>query len=284
MVNLQVRPAHIGDQSRLSSFLNFQSHIHRHLDWRSPLDWLGYQPFLVAETEHNLEAVMACPPDPPRIAWIRIFAASSLVSTKFVWDLLLNNTISLLEPKADYRLVALALQDWFERLLVTSGFASRQKIVVLDWNGKMPAAITLPEPIAIRKMIEEDLPVVQTLDELAFEPLWHNSLDALKLAFRQSSFNTVAVAENTVIGYQMSTSIPFNGHLARLAVDPAYQGQNIGYNLVYNLLQEFKKLGIWRVTVNTQSDNYASLSLYEKMGFHRTGELFPVYEYPLSKS
>jgi ribosomal protein S18 acetylase RimI-like enzyme len=281
MFNLRVRPAEIGDQARLAAFLNFQTHIHRHLDWRSSLDWLGQQPFLIAETNHNLEAILACPPDPPRIAWVRIFAASNLVSLKSVWDLLLNHVVPLLNPDDNYRLVALALQDWFERLLVNSGFVSQQKIVVLDWNGKMPAGIDLPHPIVIRKMDEEDLPVVKVLDQLAFEPLWHNSLDALTLAFRQSSYNTVAVAEKKIVGYQISTSIPFNGHLARLAVDPTYQGQNIGYNLVYDLLQEFKKLGVWRVTVNTQSDNYASLALYEKMGFHRTGELFPVYEYPL---
>jgi ribosomal protein S18 acetylase RimI-like enzyme len=228
--------------------------------------------------------VLACPPDPLKIAWIRIFASSSLVSPKSVWDLLLGHSIPLLDPIADYRLVALALQDWFEALLVNSGFTTHQNIVVLEWNGKLPSSIPLPQPIVIRRMKEEDLSAVKTLDQLAFEPLWHNSLDALTLAFKQSSLNTLAVTGNKIIGYQMSTSIPFNGHLARLAVDPAYQGQHIGYNLVYHLLQEFKRLGVWRVTVNTQSDNYSSLSLYEKIGFRRTGELFPVYEYPLIKA
>jgi len=132
--------------------------------------------------------VLACPPDPPKIAWIRIFASSNQVSPKSVWDLLLGNSIPLLDLKADYRLVALALQDWFEALLVNSGFATHQNIVVLEWNGKLPTNIPLPEPITIRGMNEEDLPAVRTLDQLAFEPLWHNSLDALTLAFKQSSF------------------------------------------------------------------------------------------------
>ncbi len=239
----------------------------------------------MAETDHNLEAVLACPPDPPKIAWIRIFAASNLISPKSVWDLLLGSSIPILNVmNADYRLVALALQDWFEALLINSGFATYQNIVVLEWNGKMPANIPIPEPIIIREMNQEDLPAVRILDQLAFKSLWHNSLDALSMAFKQSSINTVAVMGSKIIGYQMSTSFPFNGHLARLAVDPAYQGQNIGYNLVFHLLREFRKLGIWRVTVNTQSDNHASLALYDKIGFRRTGELFPVYEYPLIKA
>ena len=35
--------------------------------------------------------------------------------------------------------------------------------------------------------------------------------------------------------------------------------------------------GIYKLSVNTQSDNAASLSLYQKMGFVRTGEQYPVY-------
>jgi RimJ/RimL family protein N-acetyltransferase len=34
-----------------------------------------------------------------------------------------------------------------------------------------------------------------------------------------------------------------------------------------------------RITVNTQSNNTASLALYEKIGFHRAGEQYPVYIY-----
>jgi len=42
--------------------------------------------------------------------------------------------------------------------------------------------------------------------------------------------------------------------------------------------------GVTRLTVNTQSDNLASLALYEKMGFTVTGEKFPVYCYQVSPS
>jgi ribosomal protein S18 acetylase RimI-like enzyme len=70
------------------------------------------------------------------------------------------------------------------------------------------------------------------------------------------------------------------GHLARLAVLPAYQGRGVGYALVNDLLRQFVFRGIFRVTVNTQADNHASLRLYENMGFQRTGESYPVYMKP----
>jgi ribosomal protein S18 acetylase RimI-like enzyme len=281
MVDLDIRPAQLSDYTKLSAFLNYHSHIHRHLDWKSPLDWLGYQPFLLAENGGEIEAVFASPPDPPQVAWIRIFAASNRVSSQRAWELLSQQAISLLQ-KEDQKphLVALALHDWFEEILINNHFISLQKIIVLEWAGKLPTEIPLSTEISIRKMVKEDLPVVRNLDNIAFEPLWNNSIESLTLAFDQSSSSEVAMKDNHIIGYQISTAIPFNGHLARLAVDPAYQGQNIGYNLVYNMLLEYKKLGIWRVTVNTQDNNLASLSLYDKIGFRKTGEVFPVYEYP----
>jgi ribosomal protein S18 acetylase RimI-like enzyme len=38
---------------------------------------------------------------------------------------------------------------------------------------------------------------------------------------------------------------------------------------------------MYRLTVNTQSDNAASLALYRKTGFHETGERYPVYQLPV---
>ena len=87
-----------------------------------------------------------------------------------------------------------------------------------------------------------------------------------------------------MVGYQISTSFPFSGHLARLAVRPEYQRMNVAYGLVHDLLARFKQQGIWRATVNTQDSNLASISLYEKIGFRRTGEEFAVYEIPLDKA
>ena len=129
-------------------------------------------------------------------------------------------------------------------------------------------------------MVEEDLPEVNEIDKIAFEPLWHNSLESLTLAFNQSSLSTVAENPTQLIGYQISTAIPLSGHLARLAVRPEIQRQHIGYSLVYDMMAHFKKQGAWRITVNTQDDNFASLALYDKIGFRRTGEQFPVFECP----
>jgi ribosomal protein S18 acetylase RimI-like enzyme len=103
-------------------------------------------------------------------------------------------------------------------------------------------------------------------------------MDMLEIAFQQAAVATVAEDQDGIIGYQISTASSGGGHLARLAVHPRVQSQGIGYAIVRDLLAQFYRRGALQVTVNTQLDNLASLALYHKAGFQRTGEVYPVYE------
>jgi ribosomal protein S18 acetylase RimI-like enzyme len=128
-------------------------------------------------------------------------------------------------------------------------------------------------------MTEADLRQVAETDNAAFDPLWHNSLDTIRLAFSQSLIATVAENSHGIFGYQISTGHGQRAHLARLAVRPEVQGRGIGRALLSDLFNRVTQNGISRLSVNTQSDNATSLSLYKKMGFQRTGEEYPVYTF-----
>lgn len=277
--SLQVipKPALPEDLSRLAGFLNAAPYVHRHLDWRGPLEWLGRSPYWLAEQGGEVVGALACPPDPEEIAWIRLFGSNVDISPLEIWSLLLPQAISMLEKTGRNLLAAINLQDWFEPILKQTGFSSRQSIILLEWEGFLPPKRPIPADVLIRPMLLEDLPVVQAVDAKSFAPLWVTSLESLQLAYYQSSYCTVAEDEGGIIGYQISSQTPLAAHLARLAVIPARQGKNIGYNLVYDLLEYFMQERTWRVTVNTQDDNHTSLALYARLGFHRTGEEFPVY-------
>lgn len=273
-----IRQATPRDQTSLAAFLNFQSHVHRHLDWKAPLDWLGSEPFWVAEYHNQPVAVFACPTDPNHVAWIRLFAVSNHLPIRPTWEEMLRKSVEFFSSQPEVAIVGLSLQPWFRDLMVGSGFTTRQSIVVLEWDGGL-----LPEALpsldfVIRKMNPIDLPAVEQIDAISFEPLWQNSLNALELAYEQATYSTVAELNGEIIGYQISTGFPFGGHLARLAVHPLKQRKHIGYALVRDLLIDFKRHGAWRVTVNTQNDNVSSLTLYHRLGFKRTGEEFPVYQ------
>jgi ribosomal-protein-alanine N-acetyltransferase len=276
---ITVRPVTERDRQLLANLIHFEINVHRHLDWRPPLDWVGYQPYLVAERRSKIEAVLICPPDPPEIAWIRMFAVSSELSTKEAWQALWPVAQAQIERQVWYPIAAIPLQSWFRTLLELSNFNQTYNIISLLWERDHPLVEPRNRSIILRAMTVDDLPLVHALDVAAFNPLWRNSISTLKNAFQQAIIATIAEDESGPLGYQISTANPMGGHLARLAVHPQVQGKGIGYALIYDLLNRFKQQDALRVTVNTQQDNLSSLALYEKAGFYLTGEVYPVYQY-----
>ncbi len=279
-LKLSVRTANEADRHQLANLFHFETHVHRHLDWRAPLDWIGHQPYLVAERNNRIIAALICPPDPPGVAWIRLFAASSQYNVSDAWEALWPAAQAELSGNPDIGFGAIPLQQWFRTLLENSGFYHSGDVVLMLWQHGSP----LPKPNealpSIRPMNFDDLPSIASVDAAAFEPIWQNSLESLELAFRQAAVATVVEDGEDIVAYQISTASPMGGHLARLAVHPRMQGRGIGYALVYDMLDQFERRGALRVSVNTQENNRTSLYVYEKAGFRRTGENYPVYQYP----
>jgi ribosomal protein S18 acetylase RimI-like enzyme len=281
-MDVRTRPAILTDRQQIANLLRISPYIHRHLDWRYPLDWIGSSPFLVLESRGLIVSALACPPDPPKVAWVRLFFTSGMISLDESWQTLWDGVRLDLAHKGQFMAAAIVLQEWYHSLLRASGFSSRQSIVMLERDGQNPMEISLPAGFTIRTMLQYDLPAVAEVDAAAFEPLWQNSLSALERAYPQAVLATVAEADGQMIGYQLSTRNPLGAHLARLAVRPDLQGRGVGRALVADLIQQAERRGMYHLTVNTQSDNAASLVLYRKTGFCETGERFPVYQLQVS--
>jgi ribosomal protein S18 acetylase RimI-like enzyme len=281
-IDHQVRPAVLTDQRQIANLIHFSPHVHRHLDWRSPLDWIGSPPFFVIESQGQVVAALGCPPDPTSVAWVRLFVNSGKIPIQESWQMLWGRARAELVQKGQFVTAAIVLQEWLHDLLLSSGFASRQTIIMLERDGGTPAEMVLTPEIFIRAMMPFDLPAVAEVDASAFELLWQNALPVLERAYPQAVWPTVAETDGQVIGYQLSTRNPLGVHLARLAVRPAVQGKGLGYALIADLIQQAGRRGISHLTVNTQSDNSSSLALYQRMGFRETGERYPVYQLQVS--
>jgi ribosomal-protein-alanine N-acetyltransferase len=171
---------------------------------------------------------------------------------------------------------AIATQRWLDPILMESGFGLTTHIVLMELNTATASPARMPTARFIRPMMAKDLPGVTEIDAAAFDPLWHNSRNALGDAFELASYASVAENASGLVGYQISTGGAFGTHLARLAVRPAEQGRGVGAALVHDLLKHIPAQREPRLTVNTQANNSASLALYERLGFRRTGERFPV--------
>lgn len=277
-----IRQANSEDQKNLANLIHFGTLVHRHLDWRPPLEWIGHTPFLVLEDNKRLVAALACPPDPTSVVWIRLFVAYDTEHLKNAWSQLWPSALELLPNDPELSIAAIPLQNWFQKLLTSSNFEQTTNVVMLIWDsGEIPEEHPRPG-ISIRPMTLDDLPQVELLDKSSFGHLWHNSRSSLEYAFNQAAIATIAEIEGKIVGYQISTAMQMGGHLARLATHPDYQRQGIGCSILRDLLIQFKQRGAVRITVNTQEDNLASIALYEKAGFVPTGESYPVYQY-LSK-
>jgi ribosomal-protein-alanine N-acetyltransferase len=278
--DIRIRSAVFTDQRQLARLIQYSPHVHRHLDWRNPLDWVGTWPFLIAEEGGKPVAAFACPPDPPGVAWLRLFADSDQTPLDEAWQVLWEAARPQLAGQGAV-VAAIVLQPWMRKLLVESGFSNHQNIVMLERDLPAAGPVELPEGVWLRTMLPSDLPVVAEVDAAAFDPVWQNSLPALNRAFPQAVLATVAETAQGVIGYQISTRNPFGCHLARLAVRPGSQRHGVGRALVVDLIDQLTQRGISRITVNTQSDNRTSLALYTRLGFEETGEQYPVYEFPV---
>jgi ribosomal protein S18 acetylase RimI-like enzyme len=277
--HISVRSAHEADRNKLVNLMHFSSYMHRHLDWRPPLEWLGVEPFLMIERDDQIVAALACPPDLPEVAWVRLFVVSPKISISDAWEYLWPNALHLLGGSP--RIAALPLQNWFRKTLEASNFSRTNEVVLLKWDdqGQKLIGAQLSSAISIRSMNQNDLNAVYALDLEAFDSIWRHSLDAITRAFQVSALATVAEHHRDgIVAYQISTTTHNEGHLARLAVRPCVQRKGVGYALLRDLLMYFRKHGISNVTVNTQLDNRASLMLYEKAGFGQTGEAYPVYQ------
>jgi ribosomal protein S18 acetylase RimI-like enzyme len=279
-IDYSIRNASASDRSRLANLLHFGSYIHQHLDWKQPLDWIGSRPYFVLERNGSIFATLACPPDLPKITWIRLFAVSSPMAVEDAWKMLWEAASDELSQRNGMKVAVISLQGWFNDLLETSGFVHKDNVIVLMWDG---TPITKPAntAVTVRSMSPEDLRTIVLIDHHAFGDIWKSSREALELAYKQSSLASVAENEDEIVGYQFSTFSAMGGHLARLAVKPEMQRMGIGYLLVNHVLTHFHKLGIAHVTVNTQQNNSASLALYSRAGFNFTGESYRVYQYTL---
>jgi ribosomal protein S18 acetylase RimI-like enzyme len=270
----QVRQA---DERQISNLVQFGTYVHQHLDWCQPVEWIGHQPYVVAEWNYGLLAALACPPDPENIAWIRLFAVNSIITVQEAWAALWASVCEQLASR-NMTIAAIPVREWFQGILESSLFEHTNDVVMLKWE-RFTSNPCLDEPVyKIRGMKFEDLSAVREVDNQAFAPLWQNSKGLLEVAWTKSAISTVAETQEGILGYQISTASPLGGHLARLAVLPKWQGQGVGYALIQHLLHLFNLWGTLRVTVNTQTDNAASLALYEKVGFQRTNETYPVYQ------
>jgi len=280
---ITTRPAGPSDRNAIAALMRYEPQVHSHLDWKPAEEWLGTQPYLVAERGKRIIGALACPPDPPNAAWLRLFVAVSDVSLSDVWDLLWPEARAALANSGVQLAAALGMEDWFGPLCLRAGFEQTHSVVVLSRH-RSPLEPPMGEPagVQVREARRSDYDAIAATDLAAFTPPWQMSARLMSQAIPLADLITVAEIDHQMVGYQLTTPSYQGAHLARLAVLPAWQGNGIGKALVRHLIEYYNRRGIRELTVNTQDTNMASLSVYHGLGFVATGASYPVYQYNLA--
>jgi ribosomal-protein-alanine N-acetyltransferase len=278
---LTARAATPADRHAIQTLTRFEQRVHAHLDWRPVEDWLGAQPFLVAERGQRMVGALACPPDLPEVAWVRLIVVAEGVAADSVWDLLWPLAREEVSSQGVPAVAGLSLDQWTAPLYASAGFEHTHDVVVLKRSYGLPTPAYPNHAVQVRLARPEDYEPISQLDAQAFELPWRLSAAMVRLALGQAECVSVAQVDGQLVGYQLTTAGRGGAHLARLAVLPAYQGRGIGAALVTHLIDYYNRRGGCEISVNTQHNNRASLAVYQKLGFHLTGARFPVYQLAL---
>jgi len=130
-------------------------------------------------------------------------------------------------------------------------------------------------PVVVRRFLPDDLEAALEIDREVFggyDP-------AIFSAFYEYHGDSTLVAEvsGIVAGFVLGFKhTPFEGRVFWLAVRPGFQSRSIGMRLMLEVLQIFRKMGAFSVTLEVRVGNKKAQSLYFILGFRMIG-IYPAY-------
>lgn len=129
----------------------------------------------------------------------------------------------------------------------------------------------VPRPssrLTLRPLRFADIPDLVELEQRVFPWLWWYGDDEWYLITLLADVETnLAFLDGRLVGYETHTVRGDHGHLDRLGIDPAVQGQGLGEELLLLATRRIGQLGGKEVGLSTQRDNMRARRLYEKYGF-----------------
>lgn len=242
-----------------------------HLDWQPITSWYratSNPSALAYDDQNNLIGALLLTPIRQGVTWIRLLTMED--------DTIFERLIRHLQATYPIQQVAaLETQPWLIPHMARVGFREFDRIIHLERPASPINQPSQPTP-TIRRVQQREFPTIAQVDQAAFSPHWQMDAEDFRYMLRYTVWFTVAVVDDTIVGYQLSTVHSFSVHLTRLAVLPTWQGRGIGRALVENLIERFPRK---TVTVNTQASNKASQQLYQHLGFRYQHWETPVWNW-----
>lgn len=133
--------------------------------------------------------------------------------------------------------------------------------------------------IIIKPLIEEYVDQVCVLEEEAFSMPWHRE-SFLEMISNENARYLVALQGTEVVACCGLRNIVGEGEITNVVTRRDVRGKGIAGQLLAELLEEGKKMGVEAFTLEVRKSNRPAISLYEKLGFETEGIRKNFYEKP----
>lgn len=133
--------------------------------------------------------------------------------------------------------------------------------------------------IVIRKMMPEDLPVVDVLERECFSLPW--SIDCFESALENPNQVFIVLLEDEkIVGYAGMWCVVDEGQIMNIAVTKTSRRKGYGAKLLESLIDEGKERGMTVFSLEVRVGNFPARSLYESFGFKQVGLRKGYYDEP----
>jgi tRNA threonylcarbamoyl adenosine modification protein TsaD/ribosomal-protein-alanine acetyltransferase len=123
----------------------------------------------------------------------------------------------------------------------------------------------------LRPMREADIPRVTAIERASFPTPWTNGMFLDELIQPETRHWVVADSPWGLLGYGGLMEADDEGHVLNLAVRPDARGKGLGSAMLSWLMEEARRRGLGRLTLEVRPSNAGAIDLYGRAGFHEVG-------------
>lgn len=125
--------------------------------------------------------------------------------------------------------------------------------------------------VTVTNMRRLHLPAVLGIETQVYPQPWTRALFVNELGMRTTRAYHVARIGRGVVGYSGLMFIGDECHVTNIAVNPSWQGREIGTRLMLNAIEVAIQRGARHMTLEVRVTNSAAQALYRKFGFAPVG-------------
>ena len=132
--------------------------------------------------------------------------------------------------------------------------------------------------MSVERIEKKHLSDVAELERLCFASPW--SEQALELLLSDSAFGTVSVEDGKVCSYASLSLALDEGEILNVATHPSHRQQGHARRALLALIDEAKRRGLVRLTLEVRESNISAQNLYSSLGFEVCGRRKGFYRFP----